>query len=55
MMMALLFVVGVMNLLWVAGLATFVFAEKLLPGGRWIGRISGGVMLGIGVLLLTHG
>jgi predicted metal-binding membrane protein len=54
-LMALLFVVGVMNLLWVAGLAAFVFAEKLLPGGAWIGRISGGVMLGIGVLLLTHG
>jgi predicted metal-binding membrane protein len=55
MLMALLFVVGVMNLLWVAGLAAFVFAEKLLPGGPWIGRISGGVMLGVGVLLLTHG
>ncbi|MFL5285841.1 MAG: DUF2182 domain-containing protein [Rhodopila sp.] len=55
MLMALLFVVGVMNLLWVAGLAALVFAEKLLPGGPWIGRISGGVMLGIGVLLLTHG
>jgi predicted metal-binding membrane protein len=55
MLMALLFVVGVMNLLWVAGLAAFVFAEKLLPGGPWIGRVGGGVMLGIGVLLLTHG
>jgi len=55
MLMALLFVVGVMNLLWVAALAAFVFAEKLLPGGSWIGRFSGGVMLGIGVLLLMHG
>ena len=45
MLMALLFVVGLMNLLWVAGLAAFVFAEKLLPGGPWIGRISAGVML----------
>src|SRR3954451_20685451 len=55
MLMALLFVVGVMNLLWVAGLAALVFAEKLLPGGSWIGRFSGGVMLGLGVLLLMHG
>jgi predicted metal-binding membrane protein len=45
MLMALLFAVRVMNLLWVAGLAALVFAEKLLPGGPWIGRISGGVML----------
>src|SRR6185503_8867487 len=55
MLMALLFVVGVMNLLWVAGLAAFVFAEKLLPGGPWVGRIGGGVMLGLGVFLLMHG
>lgn len=54
-LMALLFVVGVMNLLWVAGTAAFVFAEKLLPGGVWIGRVAGGAMLGFGVLLLTRG
>jgi predicted metal-binding membrane protein len=55
-LMALLFVVGVMNLLWVAAIAVFVFAEKLLPGGVWIGRIGGCVMLGFGVmLLLTQG
>jgi predicted metal-binding membrane protein len=55
-LMALLFVVGVMNLLWVAALAVFVFAEKLLPGGVWIGRIGGGVMAGFGMmLLLTQG
>jgi predicted metal-binding membrane protein len=54
-LMALLFVVGVMNLLWVAAIAVFVFAEKLLPGGVWIGRVGGGVMLGFGMLLLTQG
>ena len=37
-LMALLFAVGVMNLLWVAAIAAFVFAEKLLPGGVWIAR-----------------
>jgi len=51
--MALLFVVGVMNLLLVAAIAVFVFAEKLLPGGVWIGRIGGGVMLGFGVWLVV--
>ena len=54
-LMALLFAVGVMNLLWVAGIAAFVFAEKLLPGGVWIGRAGGGAMLGLGVFLLTRG
>ena len=54
-MMALLFVAGVMNLLWVAALAAFVFAEKLLPGGVWIGRTGGAAMLAAGVLMLTRG
>jgi len=51
-LMALLFVVGVMNLMWVAALAAFVFAEKLLPGGVWLGRIGGGAMAAFGVWLL---
>jgi predicted metal-binding membrane protein len=53
-MMALLFILGVMNLLWVAAIAAFVFAEKLLPGGVWIGRMGGGAMMGRGVFLLTQ-
>jgi predicted metal-binding membrane protein len=55
MLMALLFVVGAMNLLWVAAVAVFVFVEKLLPGGQWIGKVGGGVMVGFGVFLLTRG
>ena len=54
-LMALLFLAGAMNLLWVAALATFVFAEKLLPGGVWIGRAGGVAMLGFGVVLLARG
>lgn len=34
MLMALLFVGGVMNLLWIAGLTALVAAEKLLPWSR---------------------
>jgi predicted metal-binding membrane protein len=52
-LMALLFAVGVMNLLWVAAIAVFVFAEKLLPGGEWVGRIGGGVMAAFGVWMLV--
>ncbi|MGE5320972.1 MAG: DUF2182 domain-containing protein [Hyphomicrobiaceae bacterium] len=41
LLMLILFVVGVMNLLWVALLAAFVLAEKILPHGGWIGRVTG--------------
>ena len=51
LLMALLFAVGVMNLLWVAALALFVFAEKLVPGGVWVARVSGVAMVGYGVWL----
>jgi predicted metal-binding membrane protein len=39
-----LFVGGVMNLLWVAGITLFVLAEKVAPRGEWMARLSGGAM-----------
>ncbi|MHA1538767.1 MAG: DUF2182 domain-containing protein [Alphaproteobacteria bacterium] len=45
--MGLLFVGGVMNLLWVAAIAVFVLIEKAAPFGRVTGRIAG-VALAIG-------
>jgi predicted metal-binding membrane protein len=45
-LMALLFVAGVMNLLWVAILAAFVLVEKMGPRGILIGRTAG-VLLGV--------
>ncbi len=47
-LMALLFVGGVMNLAWVAAIAAFVLLEKVVPAGPWIGR-------GAGVLLVAWG
>ncbi|CAH2397792.1 DUF2182 domain-containing protein [Mesorhizobium escarrei] len=41
MLMALLFVGGVMNLVWVAALAILVLVEKLFPAGPWVGRAAG--------------
>lgn len=41
MLMTLLFVGGVMNLAWVIALAILVAAEKLIPGGQWLGRAAG--------------
>jgi predicted metal-binding membrane protein len=53
-LMALLFVGGVMNVLWIALLALLVLLEKLLPFGRWIARAAGAacVAAGAGMLFL---
>lgn len=52
-LMILLFVLGVMNLIWVAALAIFVLAEKLSSRGETISRIGGVVMVvwGVGAVL----
>ncbi len=44
LLMALLFVGGVMNLIWVAIIATFVLLEKVVPKGEIVGRV-GGILL----------
>lgn len=41
LLMLLLFVGGVMNLAWIAGLALFILVEKLAPAGHWIGQAAG--------------
>ena len=53
-LMALLFAVGVMNLIGVAAIAALVFVEKLLRGGVWVGRASGGAMAVFGAWLLVQ-
>ena len=53
-LMLLLFVVGVMNLAWIAGLAIFVLVEKLAPAGHWLGRGAGvGLMIWGTTILVT--
>ena len=55
MLMALLFVGGVMNLLWIAALAILVLLEKLLPAGVWVARLAGVGFVAAAVwLLLAH-
>ena len=41
MLMALLFVGGVMNLAWIGVLTLLVLVEKLAAAGEWVGRSSG--------------
>ncbi|MGE5337550.1 MAG: DUF2182 domain-containing protein [Gemmatimonadota bacterium] len=51
-LMLLLFVAGVMNLLWVALIAGFVLVEKLLPAGPITARFGGAALALAGLALL---
>jgi predicted metal-binding membrane protein len=52
MLMALLFVAGVMNLAWVAAIAAFVLLEKVAPGGRIVPSIAGVALIAAGVAVV---
>jgi predicted metal-binding membrane protein len=50
-LMALLFVAGVMNLLWIATLTALILVEKIAPKGHYLSRIAGVVFVGWGIWL----
>ena len=52
MLMLILFAAGVMNLLWVALIAGFIFVEKLLPAARFTSALAGLALVGSGVFVL---
>jgi predicted metal-binding membrane protein len=52
-LMTLLFVAGVMNMLWVVGIAGFVLVEKVVPSGKLVGRIAGVLFVVWGVWMLV--
>ena len=52
-LMGLLFLMGVMNLVWIAALAAFVLVEKVAPAGQWVGRAAGVGLLAWGIWLLA--
>lgn len=55
-LMALLFVAGVMNLLWVAALAALVLVEKIAPAGERVSRGAGVALVAWGAwLILARG
>jgi predicted metal-binding membrane protein len=54
-LMGLLFVGGVMNLLWVAAIAVFVLLEKVLPFGALGGRVTGAALVLAGIFVLVQG
>jgi predicted metal-binding membrane protein len=55
LLMCLLFVVGVMNLVWVAALTVFVLVEKIGPFGPIAARVAGAIMIGFGILVIVGG
>ena len=54
-LMLLLFVGGVMNLLWIAALMALVAAEKLLPRGEIVARVLGVLLIAAGGWKLVSG
>ncbi len=53
LLMSLLFVGGVMNVLWIAFLALLVLVEKITPFGRWVARAGGIACLAAGAWMLS--
>ena len=53
-LMGLMFVAGVMNILWMAGIASYILIEKVAPAGHWIGRASGLLIIGWGIYLMAN-
>jgi predicted metal-binding membrane protein len=53
-LMLLLFVGGVMNLTVIAALAIFVSFEKLGPLGEWGARVSGALLIAVGVWMMLR-
>jgi len=53
-LMALLFVGGVMNVVWISALAILVLAEKVVPAGRVLSRIAGAGLVAAGAWLIVQ-
>jgi predicted metal-binding membrane protein len=53
-LMALLFVAGVMNVLWIAALTILVLVEKVVPAGRAVPRVTGAGFCAGGVWMLAQ-
>jgi len=51
-LMCVLFVVGVMNLAWVAALTAFILIEKFGRSGSYVARLGGVAMIAAGILVM---
>ncbi len=53
-LMLLLFYGGIMNIYWIAGLATVILIEKIAPVGIWVSGLLGVALIVWGGMLLFH-
>jgi predicted metal-binding membrane protein len=53
--MCVLFAVGVMNLLWVAGLTSLVLLEKIGPQTAVVTRLAGAALIVFGIVMMIKG
>jgi len=54
LLMLLLFVLGVMNVMWIAALTIYVLAEKILGRNVWFARSVGGALCTWGVFVMVR-
>jgi predicted metal-binding membrane protein len=52
--MVVLVAAGAMGLAWVLLITAVVAAEKLLPAGEWIARVTGGALLLLGMAVAVR-
>src|SRR5262245_38413984 len=52
-LIALLFVGGIMNLIWIAGIAIYVGIEKFAVGHRWLTIATGVVLIVAGLVMIA--
>jgi predicted metal-binding membrane protein len=52
-LMALLFVGGIMNLVWIVGLTTVVLVEKIAPYGHQVARVTGTVLVATAIYVIA--
>ena len=55
LLMAVLFAVGVMNLVWIAALSVFVLFEKIIPRGIWVAKLAGVFLMSLGGWMALSG
>ena len=53
-LMSLLFVAGIMNLLWILAITLYVMFEKLLPASRYTTKVAGVLMIITGLFLFSY-
>lgn len=52
-LMLLLFIVGIMNIIWIAFIAIFILIEKAIAKGKWISYLLGISLMIFGILIIT--